>query len=556
MATNTTTVKIDGDASGLKGASKQGQDALKGLGKTTEAQGQKLGLYGEKLGKAFGPGEGLHGTLDSLESPIRDSEGAFARASQAALTFGNEGASATDKISAGFLLVGDSIASFVSGGAIGLAVAASVAGIAMLVDTMNSESEASKAAAEAAKEHADALNALAKAAAAANITVSLQRAKEREKEVRERVRFIDEERRTVKKQFLDLQEDYFGHLEELKGLQNANVLTGRGARKRQLEAQKAADKAELETLKAKFKKLDTEYSFSYAKISKANEDVANETAANQEHEITKLVAFLDKVTGATTKAIEKEAKKRSVAVETFAQRMDRAAKSDKERTEAQKALRLEDEAFEERLAKRREERGKAARERLLENSADFHEANVELFKKRAKEEERLANVQKRIEGDLASLRQGALSSFTDGLSQMAHDGEVNFAKLADSVLASTGKQLVSRGTLHLFEGLAATFGGNPAGAAQAAVGGKMIAAGLVMGAVGGAVGRAGAPPSEKKSSTPTDTRKSAAASSSSGGSGGGTTVINFNGPAYDKRGVSQVVTSGQRMAKHRRVQGA
>lgn len=547
MATDTTTVKIDGDASGLKGAAKQGQDALKGLGKTTQAQGDKLGLYGEKLGKAFGPGEGLHGKLENLESPIRDSEGAFARASQAVITFGNDGASATDKISAGFLLAGDSIASFMSGGAIGLAVAAAVAGIALLVDTMGDESEASLKAAEAAKEHSDALNALAKAAVAANITVGLQQAKEREKEVRERTRFVEAER-------LAIGERYNALIDRRDKFDADFVKASTVAAQKAAKAGQALTKQLLEEEGKKFKLLDAEHQKAIARISDANEKVQEETAKSQENTITKLIAFLDKSAEATTKTVEKEAKKRVRSVETFSQLMDRAAKSDKERTESQRALGLEDEAFDKRLEERKEERAKAARARLLEGSQEFHDANVELFKARAAEEERLANVQKRIETDLQSVRQGAINSFTDGLFQMAHAGEVNFAKLADSVLASTGKQLVSRGTLHLFEGLAASFGGNPAGAAQAAVGGKMIVAGLAMGAVGGAIGRAGAPPEEKK--TPTDTRSSAAASSSSGSSGGGTTVINFNGPAYDKRSVSNVITSGQRMAKHRRVQGA
>ena len=491
--------------------------------------------------------------------PLRDTEGAFARAQSAMVAFGSEGATATDKISAGFLLAGDSIASFVSGGAIGLAIAAGVAGIALLADTIGEEAEETKKAEEATKDYADALDALAKSAAAANITVSLQRAKEREKEVRERVRFIDEERRDVKRQFDELQDQHFEHIEELKGLQNANPLTGRGARKRQLEAQKEADSAELKVLKAKFKKLDSEYSFSHAKISKANQDVASETAANQEHEITKLIAFLDKATKATTKAVEKETKKRSVAVETFAQVMSRAAKSDKERTEAQQALRKEDEDFDKRLAKEKAERAKAARLRFVEDNKLFAEgvmAREDAEKEAAKTAEslqakRVADFKKAHSVELAGV-----NAMISGLETMAHEGTLSLEALADATITAAGKELTAKGTVHLMAGLAnmaATFGAH--GGPEAAQGAAMIAAGIGMGAIGGAIGRSGAAPSSSQS-TPTDTRNTRAAATSSSAGDGGPVVINFNGPAYDRAGVSQIINSGMRRARHRRLAGA
>ena len=144
MADDTLRLGIEADASGVDRGVKQAKDSLSDLGDSVDRESKNLNRYGEKLGKAFGPGEGLHGRLSELETPLRDSEGAFARAQMAVIEFGNEGATAADKIGAGFLLAGDSIAAFASGGVVGIAIAAGVAGLSMLVQAMNEEAEAAK----------------------------------------------------------------------------------------------------------------------------------------------------------------------------------------------------------------------------------------------------------------------------------------------------------------------------------------------------------------------------------------------------------------------------
>ena len=146
------------------------------------------------------------------------------------------------------------------------------------------------------------------------------------------------------------------------------------------------------------------------------------------------------------------------------------------------------------------------------------------------------------------MAKAAATTVTGALFEQAKAGELNAAALLEAVLASTGQELVARGTLHAFEGVATA---NPV---MAGTGAAMIASGLAMGAASGAVSRAGQP-AASPSSTPTDTRQSRAAATG-GGSEGGTTVINFNGPAYDRRGVANVLNSGQKMARHRRIMGA
>ena len=124
-----------------------------------------------------------------------------------------------------------------------------------------------------------------------------------------------------------------------------------------------------------------------------------------------------------------------------------------------------------------------------------------------------------------------------------------------TVIETTGQELVTKGKGFVLTGiaqLAATAGVQ--GGPTVAAGSAMIAAGIGMGAASGSISRA-ADATPARSSTPTDTRQSRAASTA-GSSEGGTTVINFNGDAYDRRGVSNVLNSGLKMARHRRVMGA
>jgi len=566
MASDRTKVVIDGDASGVTAAAKEAEQSIEKLSSSVDSQNKNLNRYGEKLGAAFGPGQGLHGRLDSLETPLRDTEGAIARSQMAVLEFGNSGATAADKVGAGFLLAGDSIAAFTSGGVVGVAIAAAIAGFSLLASSIAEQEQASIEAEEATKKQAEALQNLAKSANAANVTISLLNAQAREKEVRERSRFVDQERRDIKARYHKLEEQHFKHLDELKELENANVLTGRGARKRQLETQTKADKAELKSLLSKFKSLDSEFSHSYKRISDARAEVEKEMRQNSENEITLLVSALDAKVDASTKAI---AKKTLSAAKRASKSGGGVGEAEKAAEEARKRL-ASNEAQERQVAKDNRAFDRAEKEADAKWDEDQRKRSVKLEIEAAEargavERDRIASAERAKAAILAahSAEVAAVNATTSALFSMAHDGELSFEKLADAAVTAAGRDLVASGTKHLLEGAATALAGYAsgnlvaisAGTAEAGQGALMIGAGTAMGAVGGAIGRSGQTAAPSGASAPTDTRGSRAASSSGGGEGG-TTVINFNGPAYDRRGVANVLTAGNRMARHRRVQGA
>tara|TARA_R100000808_G_scaffold23430_1_gene52003 strand:- start:96 stop:317 length:222 start_codon:yes stop_codon:yes gene_type:complete len=72
MATNHTKLILDGDSSGLEDAVRKSDKALDQLEGSVDDSNKSLNMYGEKLGKAFGPNQGLHGRLSELETPLRD----------------------------------------------------------------------------------------------------------------------------------------------------------------------------------------------------------------------------------------------------------------------------------------------------------------------------------------------------------------------------------------------------------------------------------------------------------------------------------------------------
>ena len=74
MASDELRIPITADASGVSDGVKDAERALGKLENTVDESGKSLNRYGEKLGKALGPGDGLHGRLDNLESPLRDTE--------------------------------------------------------------------------------------------------------------------------------------------------------------------------------------------------------------------------------------------------------------------------------------------------------------------------------------------------------------------------------------------------------------------------------------------------------------------------------------------------
>jgi len=189
-----TNLLINADASGVAEGVKKAENALAGLGESVESQSKQLNKYGERLGKALGPGEGLHGRLDSLEMPLRDTEGAIARSQMAVIEFGNKGATAADKVGAGFLLAGDAIAAFTSGGVVGVAIAAAVAGFSIINQLMTEEAEKAKEAEEAQKKHAEQLANVGKAAVDAGISIAALQAKEAAGIALAEVRAVEQER--------------------------------------------------------------------------------------------------------------------------------------------------------------------------------------------------------------------------------------------------------------------------------------------------------------------------------------------------------------------------
>lgn len=565
MANDRTTIIIDADASGVAEGVRQADQSLGKLNTTVDDQSKNLNRYGEKLGKAFGPGEGLHGRLDNLESPLRDTEGAIARSQMAFIEFGKSGATASDKIGAGFLLAGDAIAAFTSGGVVGIAIAAAVAGFSLINSLMAEEAELAKEAEEAQKKHAEELQNLAKSAAAANATIALLNAKQRKDEAIERARALEQEIQDTEEQANRLIEKRNQQLDAIaKTTDSKAFLRGQASVK--------AQRLEIEKLEEHGFELVEEYNKIQNGIVEAHKDVLTETAKNEENIITSLVNFLNEADQTTTKAVEKETKKRVKAVREVQDVMGKYAKWEKDQTMAQQEMRKEDEKIEKRFEDRRRQELDLERQVEIDNRAfDRAEAQrdkeyeIQQAKEEAEETLRIKRSQWAAEDKARKKQQDAdkkasdarkamalavASTVTNTLFEQAKAGELNAEMLLAAVLETTGKELVARGTLHLLEG-AATL--NPV---KAAGGGAMIAAGLAMGAASGSISRSGEESATTPSaSTPTDTRESRAASGSSGGEGG-TTIINFNGPAYDRRGVANVITSGQRMAKHRRIAGA
>ena len=553
MADDTLRLDIQADASGVTTGVRQAEKALDNLGDSVEKETKNLNRYGEKLGKALGPNEGLHGRLENLETPLRDSEGAFARAQMAVIEFGNEGATAADKVGAGFLLVSDSIAAFASGGIVSLAIAAGVASISLLVQAMNEEEEAAKKAEEAQKKHAEELQNLAKSAAAANKTIALVNAETRKKEAIERARAIEQELADTDEKYEALAKK---HNEEVERFNNLSALAQTKEESKRLDAQGK----EVEDLEKQGKKLLSEYTKTQANIKDAQKDILKEAEHNSRNVITLLVNGLETVNKETTKAIEKETKKQIKAVRKVRDVMAEFAKDEKQRTLDQQALRKEDEKFEKRLEKRQQD----ARKRFLENQKrnaqeindyrEFKKEMAEADKAEAEAAEKAAAKRLAAFEKSYSLQIKIGDQLVTALFAQAKAGELSAEKLLATVIETTGQELVTKGKGYVLTGLAqlaATAGVQ--GGPTVAAGSAMIAAGIGMGAVSGSISRSADAPAT--SSTPTDTRQSRAASTA-GSSDGGTTVINFHGDAYDRRGVSNVLNSGLKMARHRRVMGA
>ena len=552
MANDKTTIIIDADASGVADGVKQADQSLGKLGKTVDGQSKNLNRYGEKLGAAFGPGQGLHGRLDSLETPLRDSEGAMARAQSAAISFGNEGATAADKIGSGFLLAGDAIAAFTSGGVVGIAIVAAVTAFSVLNSMMAEEAEAAKKAEEAQKKHAEELKNLGKAAVDAGISIAALQAKEAAGLALSKVRAVEQERIDQRLRQRKLKDE----LEDLRARESRSTTSFGKEGIQALQAQMVVKAATLKAQDEIVKGMKNKLTFAKTEARQAQAFYLNDLKLSSESAVTAYTNSLKENTKSTAEAITGLTGETAKATAKLAQKA--------------KAQAFDVAAYERQIRRDNADFNKEQRDLEAEFRREEQQEKLQAYQAQMSQEKRLADFSK----DIARQRQesfmktnavqiAAVNAVIGGLQQMAHDGEISFAALGDAAFTAAGNELVAAGTKHLLAGAAKAFAGiasgNPVaisgGAAEAGQGALMISTGLGLGAVGGAIGRSGGAPAASAPSTPTDTRESRNASGSGGGDGG-TTIINFNGPAYDRRGVSQVITSGQRMAKHRRIAGA
>ena len=535
MADDTLRLGIEADASGVSAGVREAEQALGRLGDSVDREGKNLNLYGERLGKVLGKGEGLHGRLDALEMPLRDVEGGFDRARQTAVVFGNSAETASEKATQGFLLAADAIAAFTSGGVAGIAITAAVAGFALLAKAMQDEAAAAEEAKKAEEEHTKALQDLGKAAVDAGTSIAALQAKEAAQTALANVRAVEQDRLNQRLRKRQIQDRIADLNAELRA---ANKQSEFLRIENQLKAEAAALKAQ-ETLLAGF---DNQLYYARLSAKEAQAGYLNDLKLSNESAIT---SFVNATADTTKKAAEAMQK-----VSTEATKQHKAIKQ-KRTQELREEFDL-DREFDAALAAAKVQDEEDAAVAILDTVRDASEKQIRIIKLKNQEEQKqekaTAKLKEKLAEDGAAIAQSAALKVTSALFEQAKAGELSAERILEAVLAETGQTLVAKGTLYAFEGVAKL---NPV---MASTGAAMIASGLAMGAASGAVSRAGQP-AASPSSTPTDTRQSRAAATG-GGSEGGTTVINFNGPAYDRRGVANVLNSGQKMARHRRIMGA
>lgn len=533
MASDELRIPITADASGVSAGVKDAERALDKLGSSVDRESKELNLYGERLGRVFGKGEGLHGRLDALEMPLRDVEGGFDRARQTAFVFGNSAESASEKATQGFLLAADAIAAFTSGGVAGIAITAAVAGFALLAKSMQDEAAAAEEAKKAQEEHIAALQKLGESAADAGMSIAALNAQEAAQAAIGGVRAAEEELRLQKLKLKQLKDER----DDKRLMRREAVARGQLATK--IHDNEAA--AIARRLEAQEKLLPRIENAAKQARTRAKQDTAfflNDLKLSQESAVTAAVDGFRKMLDQGSKQMEESGEKAVATAKQQSQKIKEVFDLDAELAAAYRAAQLQDE--------------EDAAFALLDTVQDTQNKRIRIIElanaKDKNEAKKTADFKSKLEDERTELAKAAASTVSNALFQQAKDGELNAEKLLEAVLSSTGQELVARGTLHAFEGVATL---NPV---MAGTGAAMIASGLAMGAASGAISRAGQP-AATPASTPTDTRQSRAASSGSGGEGG-TTVINFNGPAYDKRGVANVLNAGQKMARHRRIAGA
>jgi hypothetical protein len=533
MASDELRIPITADASGVSAGVKDAERALGKLGSSVDRESKELNLYGERLGRVFGKGEGLHGRLDALEMPLRDVEGGFDRARQTAFVFGNTAESASEKATQGFLLAADAIAAFTSGGVAGIAITAAVAGFALLAKSMQDEAAAAEEAKKAQEEHIAALQKLGESAADAGMSIAALNAQEAAQAAIGGVRAAEEELRLQKlklKQLKDERDDR--RLMRREAVADGQLATAVFDEESAAVARRLALQEEL------IPRLENAAKFARTQAKQDTAFFLNDLKLSQESAVTAAVDGFRKLLDQGSKQMEESGEKAVAIAKQQSQKIKEVFDLDAELASAYRAAQLQDE--------------EDAAFALLDTVQDTQNKRIRIIElantKDKDEAKKTADFKSKLEDERTELAKAAASTVSNALFQQAKDGELNAEKLLEAVLASTGQELVARGTLHAFEGVATL---NPV---MAGTGAAMIASGLAMGAASGAISRAGQP-AATPASTPTDTRQSRAASSGSGGEGG-TTVIQFNGPAYDRRGVSNVLNSGLKMAKHRRVMGS
>ena len=602
MANNRTTIIIDADSSRVKAAAKEAGVSLDALGNTVSRQDSNIKEFGRSLESALGQGkgsgfimgikrrekavdglgqsfhnlnknvgkQGLRSKLDGLETPLRDTEGAFDRVSQATRIWGSSAESASEKATAGFLLAADSISAFTSGGVIGLALAAGIAAFALIANAIKTQEEASKAAAEETKKQAEALDQLASAALSAGVSILAQESLAKMATAGQAALKVDKALVENRKEQIKLLRELNPESREaLKIAERGGLLIDEQAsiEFRTGTARKEAS-AQLQKLRDAERKLSGEAISAERNLEKASSEVADERARFSQSATKRVIDDSKAMTAAIVAVIDKAKAKGSG---TKAGGVGEAEKVIKERLagiEAERRLNMQV-AADNKAFDRSEAADAAAFDAEMLAAKKLREEEFMTWKRTADRKAADDAIERGRKAQESFMKVNAVQiaatrAIIGGLQQMAHDGEISFAALGDAAMTAAGNQLVASGTEHLLGGAAKAFAGaatlNPVmvagGTAEAGQGALMIAAGLGLGAVGGAIGRSGAAPAAPSgASVPTDSRESRAASGGSGGEGG-STIIHFNGPAYDRRGVANVLTSGNRMARHRRIAGA
>ena len=595
MADQRTKVIIDGDTSGAVSAAKRADSAMINLGKTLNDQNSNVKKYGGTISKVFGAdgvlqikhwGEqathstqkfqnnvrglsksvssgsgGLRRNINDLEMPLRDVEGSFDRVAMATRVWGNAAETASEKATVGFLLAADSIATFASGGVAGIAVAAAVAGFSMLAKVIDDEAEAAREAEAVTKKQAEALKALADAALSAGVSIAAQKSLEAVTKQSRGLLEVEDKLNTNRAEQVRLLRELGREDLAVAKAHEARLLFNEEEVVQLTTIPRLREKASerLVALRAEETKLAKSQVEAQEAVGRAANKAADDRERYSGSATQAIIEHANKVAGAVVVAVDKVKESSKANTDDFTAVANERLKN----LEVERQVDLQVRA-DNKKADRQEAKADAAYD--LEQQRKHQQQKFDLWamdarvEAEAKEELRKASDKSSQEQaqNIEKAYNAAASAVTSQLFSMAVAGEFSFAKIAEAATLAAGQTLVADGTTTFMKGVAKMFNplSAPIGIAEAKQGSLMVATGLAMGAIGGAISGAGAPAAAPSArSAPTDTRQSRAASSS-GDAGGGATIINFNGPAYDRRGVANILSSGQKMARHRRIAGA